>query len=236
MNKEAVHLDNLIPRRVYMTAALSLSALMVGCAHGIRQYEEGRFMPGSGNTTPEQVLAKPRSLRDVVKNMKAIFDNDLLWHSSFFSDNTLKIASGADKMRIATLSEHIVTASAIGPDDFETISLISGLHWKNLYPSMVWDATRDLSPSTKPWVTCQIWFTFTDNSLTFDVVTAIWGPGWVRVFGPPSPHRTLPSPTSPHGNWSIRYTDFHGSRNRRVTLDFDHAGFLQNLDIQDREQ
>ncbi|WP_175693980.1 hypothetical protein [Burkholderia ambifaria] len=180
----------------------------------------------------KQMISRPKTPIEFVKNLKVIFDDDLLLKDAFYTEANLKDIFNLEEVRVfddvrGTDRQISIMANVPGsviprrkvPEDFGGSA-----------PGAQFGGGKTIHQSGV--VTAVINFGIYKGGPGFDATEKIFSRKFVRVPSMPSPHGGPPTATAPHGNETWRYERVDGQMEKTVTVGFNSAGELSRVLIE----
>jgi len=179
-----------------------------------------------------QMISRPKTPVDFVRNLKFIFDHDLLLNDDFFSEANLKDVFNLDDAEVfidSTDTERKISIIQNPPESvFPRIKASDFFGGSAPGAGMVGGKTVSQSGSVKAVIN----FGMVEVGPDFDTAWKIFAEKFVRL--PPEPYRHggPPEATAPHGNETWRYTLAGDQIEKTLTVGFGPSGTLSNVLIQ----
>jgi hypothetical protein len=178
-----------------------------------------------------QMISRPQTPVEFIRNFKFIFDNNLLLKDAFYSEANLKNVFSLE-------SVHVTDAVEQNGDD--QIS-ISSSHFLSIFPWVAIPGRIDLTPTAQlvggkavhqtGLVTAGINFFMDEGGPDFEESQKVFSEAFIRLPPEPSPHGGPPSATAPHGNETWQYKQMDDHSEKTLTIGFDPAGRLSSVRI-----
>jgi hypothetical protein len=179
-----------------------------------------------------QMISRPKTPVDFVRNLKFIFDNDLLLKDEFFSEANLKDVFNLDEVWVSIDStdkkRHIALIQNPPESVFPRIKASDSFGGSVPGAGMVGGKTTYQSGL----VTAGINFGMVEVGPDFDTAQKIFAEKFVRL--PPQlySHGGPGMATDPHGNEHWRYKQTGDDVEKTLTIGFNPAGRLSNVLIE----
>jgi hypothetical protein len=186
--------------------------------------------PQSGEEV-QQMISRPKTPVEFVKNLKVIFDDDLLLQDGFYTEANLKDIFSLEKVNIDKRTE----------DSEQNIS-ISGSVSDSIFPRI--KTSEFLGGSTpsaqfvggkidqSELIRAGLNFGMYEGGPDFDAATKIFERKFVRVPPQPSPHGGPGAATALHGNETWKFEQVNDQTDKTITIGFNPAGSLSSVLIQ----
>lgn len=217
-------------------ASLSLSAL----AGDIQRQPLDHQFPTSSDTSTSTtemfaMVKKPSTLIELLSNIKVALDNGLLIQDSFYSEANLKHFFGANKISWRAPEndpgKKWVNVSEFG-DMVKPVTV-----GNNVFSGIDCSAGKTVNGHEKTNASVKLLFMGSEESLSFEKVVQLFGPGWQQdpyLPFPPS-GKIFKTPTHPHGNERIKYVYDNPRGRRSIEIEFGHDGTLYTINFLDME-
>jgi hypothetical protein len=223
-------LANRAAKLIFRSASVALATwaviLVAGCMGGAII----SAMPGSADSN--LAPSKPRTVIDLLHNIKLVTQSGSLLRRDFYADtNLLQYFGGVDVKVIR--SDNETTGDILGFDE--------------LVPSMPFDGTSSLPGMSILFS----WYERTGGNIestlsvrfgnstgvAFDDVVLVFGSTWKKApLEPPVPHRVYDKPTRPHGNEVIVYEFRSASVIQEMRVEFRGDATLDSIYIKGRKE
>jgi hypothetical protein len=182
------------------------------------------------------MISRPTTPIEYARNLKFIFDHDLLLQDQFYAEANLK-----DVFNLEEVS--IINERNVAKRDFLILERLP----ISIFPRMESsDYVDGLTPAADfvggkrggadGTVTAGINFYMGESGPSFDETWRIFGEKFVRLDPMPHPHGSPPAAKAPHGNESWRYQLSGENAEKMVTLSFNPAGQLGRINLEVRKQ
>ncbi|WP_175693756.1 hypothetical protein [Burkholderia ambifaria] len=185
-----------------------------------------------GGKEATKMISRPKTPIEFVRNLKVIFDHDLLLRDDFYTDASLKNAFNLEDTGVIRTDEE---------KGDRRISVISS-HFLSIFPWVKIPGRDDFMPSAQlvggktthqsGAVTAGVNFGMREGGPNFDETKRIFGGNFVFLMPEPSPHGGPPAATAPHGNETWKYQRIDGKAERNITISFNPSGELSNIIIE----
>ncbi|MGU7780703.1 hypothetical protein [Burkholderia sp. PU8-34] len=189
-------------------------------------------VPPQGGEEVTQMISRPKTPIEFVRNLKVIFDHDLLLRDDFYTDASLKNAFNLEDTGVIRTDEE---------NGDRRISVISS-HFLSIFPCVKIPGRDDLTPSAQlvggktthqsGSVTAGVNFGMREGGPNFDETKRIFGGNFVFLMPEPSPHGSPPPATAPHGNERWKYQQVDERTEKTITIHFNSSGELSNILIE----
>ncbi|QYD71859.1 hypothetical protein KZJ38_33380 [Paraburkholderia edwinii] len=203
-------------------------------ASGLK-YVEAASSPTTQSVPPHtseevsQMISRPKTPIDFVRNFKFIFDHDLLLKDEFFSEENLKNFFNLNEVKVNTDpvgADRNISFAANPPE-----SIFPRIKASDFFGGWATGAGMVSGKTTHQsgLVTAAINFSMVEVGPDFDTAQKIFAEKFVRL--PPEPYRHggPPAATAPHGNEIWRYTLAGDQIEKTLTVGFNPAGKLSNI-------
>jgi hypothetical protein len=178
-----------------------------------------------------QMISRPETPVEFVRNIKLIFDNNVLLKDELYSEINLKNVFNLESVHITR---------GVEQDGSDRIS-ISSSHFLSIFPWVAIPGRVDLTPSAQlvggkavhqtGLVTAGINFFMDEGGPDFEESQKVFSEAFIRLPPEPSPHGGPPSATAPHGNETWQYKQMDDHSEKTLTIGFDPAGRLSSVRI-----
>lgn len=185
-----------------------------------------------GGKEVEKMISRPKTPIEFVKNLKVIFDRDLLLRDDFYTDTSLRSAFSLEDTGVIRTDEE---------NGDRRISVISS-HFLSIFPWVRIPGRDDFMASAQlvggktthqsGSVTAGVNFGMRKGGPNFDETKRIFGGDFVFLMPEPSPHRSPLAATAPHGNETWKYQRIDGKTEKSITISFNSSGELSNILIE----
>jgi hypothetical protein len=205
-----------------------------------------KYVPAASSLTVEsvppraveevsQMISRPKTPIEFVKNLKFIFDNNLLLNDDFYSEANLKNVFNLESVHLT---------GSVEQNGDGRIS-ISSSHFSSIFPWVAIPERIDLTPTAQlvggkavhhtGHVTAGMNFLMHEGGPDFDETQKVFAEKLIRLPPQPSPHGGPPAATAPHGNETWQYKQSDDQAEKTVTIGFDPAGRLSSVLISVRK-
>jgi hypothetical protein len=203
-------------------------------ASGLK-YVEAASSPTTQSVPPHtseevsQMISRPKTPVDFVRNLKFIFDHDLLLNDDFFSEANLKDVFNLDDAEVfidSTDTERKISIIQNPPESvFPRIKASDFFGGSAPGAGMVGGKTVSQSGSVKAAIN----FGMVEVGPDFDTAWKIFAEKFVRLPPEPYPHGGPGMATAPHGNETWRYEQADVNLEKTLTIGFNPAGRLSHI-------
>ncbi|MGY6242760.1 hypothetical protein ACW910_35570 (plasmid) [Burkholderia ambifaria] len=180
----------------------------------------------------QQMISRPKTPVEFVKNLKVIFDRDLLLGDAFYAEENLRDIFNLERVSVAH-----------GGDGAERSISISGHVLDSVFPRIKTSEFMGGSMSGARFgggktirasgaVTAALNFGMYAGSPDFDEAMKIFSNKFVRLPSMPSPHGGPGAPTASHGSETWRSQQVDGGLQKTMTIAFNSAGKLSDILIE----
>ncbi|APR39671.1 hypothetical protein [Paraburkholderia sp. SOS3] len=186
-------------------------------------------VPSNTSEEVSQMISRPKTPVEFVRNLKFIFDHDLLLNDDFYSEANLK--------NVFSLESAHVTRTVEQNGDGR-IS-ISSSHFLSIFPWVAIPGRVELTPTAQlvggkavhhtGRVTAGMNFLMHEGGPDFDESQRVFAETFTRLPPQPSPHGGPPPATAPHGNETWQYKQLADYAEKTLTIGFDPTGRLSSV-------
>lgn len=175
-----------------------------------------------------QIISRPKLAVEFARNLKYIFDHDLLLRDDFYSEDNLKIIFNLSEIKINKDDKGIYILSSDFVGIFPKKEGPKSFGGSIASASFVGNKIKDSSGS----IVAGLNFGMKEGGPNFEETQRIFGKKLVLVYQVPSPHGAPLSATAAHGNESWRYGHCDGVVKKMINLGFNSNGELSDVLIE----
>ncbi|SAL11840.1 hypothetical protein AWB68_00055 [Caballeronia choica] len=181
------------------------------------------------------MISRPKTPTEYARNLKFIFDHDLLLQDEFYVEANLKDVFNLEEVSIVDSGNKLERDISIAANPPASIfpRIKASEFFGGSVPSAGFVGGKKQSESGL--TTAGINFGMNEGGPNFDETRRIFGESFVRLASLPNPHGGPPPATDPHGNESWRYQVFDDKTEKKITLSFNPGGQLKNILIEVNE-
>jgi hypothetical protein len=180
----------------------------------------------------DEMISRPKTTVEFVRNLKVIFDQDLLLQDQFYSEENLKNVFSLDEVFIDKSNdngeEKISIIASVSDSVFPRIKTSGSFGGSIANAGFAGGRTMQRSGST----TAVINFGMYEGGPDFDTALRIFAKKLEYLRPQPSPHGGPPPATASHGNERWRYRQADARTDKTITLVFNQAGALSRVVIE----
>jgi hypothetical protein len=233
--RDAFDLDLFLQRGSAMQFFVTTVAATATAAVSILSYAQPTHIETPYINAPQagmevtQIISRPKLPIEFAKNLKYIFDHNLLLRDDFYSEANLKDIFNLNEISIVN-EDHDISIAANNFSGIFPRKKASELFGGSApSASLVGGKKRPGSPAL---VKAGLNFGMDEGGPDFSETFRIFGNEFVRLTPMPSPHGGPPLATATHGNEAWKYELTAGKIKKIMTLSFNPEGELSNVVIE----
>ena len=207
-----------------MKQSINTEFIMKQTAHPIQHYDYS-------------VLKEPKTVEELLLNLKYVYEHDWLLNADFYAVSTLKHIIGGDSEDLHTnyiylgkRIDHFVDGGNLrsGGQNFKYLQSLSDKEAQPIVSSVQTGFKRGESS----WIS----LSFVVGAVSFEQIEKLFGKGWEFDQNPPPEGWTPPPPTSQYGNALILYKKDTEKLKKIMGLWTHHDGSIYELSFQIEEK
>lgn len=177
------------------------------------------------------MISRPKTPIEYARNLKFIFDHDLLLQDEFYTEANLKDVFNLEEVSIVDNGDELERDISIAANPPSSIfpRIKASEMFDGSLPGAVFVGGKKNNESGS--IIAGINFGMSEGGPNFDETRSIFGNDFIRLQPEPNPHRIFIPATAPHGNETWRYEFIGGSKKSMITLGFNAAGELSGVNV-----